>query len=81
MPAVAPTAVDTKGRPASLVVDTAGRTGGGGRDDGVISGRDRVALGVAAGLPDRFEYACGGPTYGDGIGMLGRQRLDVGQHL
>ena len=64
-----------------LVVDAAGRTGGGGGDDGVVGGRHRVALGVAAGLLHRLEDAGGGPAHGDGIGVLGRQRLDVGQHL
>ena len=78
---MAPTAVDTSGRPGRLVVDAAGRTGGGGGGDGVVGGRHRVALGVAAGLLHRLEDARGGPTHGDGIGVLGRQRLDVGQHL
>ena len=50
-------------------------------DDGMIGGRNRVALGVAAGLPHRLEDARGGPTDCNGIGVLGRQRFDVGQHL
>src|SRR5258707_1054523 len=41
----------------------------------------RGGRGVAASLLDRLEYAGGGPTYGDGIGVLWRQRLDVGKHL
>jgi hypothetical protein len=80
VPALAPTAVDTNGQACSFVVDAAGRTGGGGRGDGVICGRYRVALGVPAGFLHRLEDARGGPTHGHGIGMLGRQRLDVGQH-
>ena len=70
-----------QGQARSLVVDATGRTSGGGCGDGVIGGRHRVALGVAASLLHRLEDARGGPTHGDGIGVLGRQRLDVCQHL
>ena len=80
MPALAPDRSRHQWQARSFVVDAAGRTGGGGRGDGVICGCHRVALGVAAGFLDRLEDARGGPTHGHGIGMLGRQRLDVGQH-
>ena len=66
--------------PCGLVVDAAGRAGRGGGDDGAVGGRDRVPLGVPAGLLDRLEHARGGPAHGDGVGVLGRQRLDLGQH-
>ena len=65
----------------SLVVDAAGCTGGGSGGHGVVGGCHCATLGIAAGLLDRLEYARRGPTHSDGIGMLGRQRLDVGQHL
>ena len=65
----------------SFVVDAARGAGGGGGDDRAVGSRHRVALGIAAGLLDRLEYARRGPTHRDGIWMLGRQRLDVGQHL
>ena len=37
--------VDTSGMPCGLVVDAAGRAGGGGRGDGAVGGRHRVPLG------------------------------------
>ena len=64
-----------------FVVDATGRTGGGGGGDSVVGGRHGVTLGIAAGLLDGLEHARCGPTHRDGIRMLGRQRLYVGQHL
>ena len=52
-----------------------------GPDSMSFTGGHRVALRMAAGFLHRLEDARGGPTHGNGIGMLGRQRLDVGQHL
>ena len=75
MPATGPDRVGHQRQALGLVVDPAGRAGGGGGDDGAVSGRDRVALGVPAGLLHRLEQARGGPAHSNGIGMLGRQRL------
>ena len=81
MPADGPDRSGHQRQALRLVVDAAGRTGGGGRDDGAVGGRHRVPLGVAAGLLHRLEDARGGPAHRHGIGVLGRQRLDLGQHL
>ena len=66
--------------PLGLVVDPAGRRGGGRRRHRRVGLEHRTPALAAAALLDGLEETCGGAAHGDRVGMLDRQVVERRDH-